>query len=35
MKKLIENEITRGILIALLGVDTFITLCLGSYVAQW
>ena len=32
MKKVIENEITRGILIALLGVDTFITLCLGSYV---
>ena len=32
MKKIIENEITRGIMIALLGVDMFITLCLGSYV---
>ena len=32
MKKTIENEITRGIMIALLGVDVFITLCLGSYV---
>ena len=31
MKKVIENEITRGMLIALLGMDTFITLCLGSY----
>ncbi len=31
MKRIIENEITRGIMIALLGVDTFITLCLGSY----
>lgn len=32
MKKLLENEIARGVMIALLGVDTFITLCLGSYV---
>ncbi len=32
MKKIIENEITRGIMIALLGVDMFITLCLGSYI---
>ena len=31
MKKMLENEIIRGVLIALLGVDTFITLCLGSY----
>ena len=32
MKKILENEIARGVMIALLGVDTFITLCLGSYV---
>ena len=31
MKKMLENEIARGVMIALLGVDTFITLCLGSY----
>ena len=31
MKKILENEIARGVMIALLGVDTFITLCLGSY----
>ncbi|MBR5521016.1 MAG: HAMP domain-containing histidine kinase [Oscillospiraceae bacterium] len=34
MKKIIENEITRGLLIALLGVDMFITICLGSYLFE-
>ena len=34
MKKIIENEITRGVLIALLGVDMFITICLGSYIFE-
>lgn len=34
MKKTIENEITRGIMIALLGVDVFITICLGSYLFE-
>ena len=34
MKKIVENEITRGVLIALLGVDMFITICLGSYLFE-
>ena len=31
MKQLLRHEIFRGFLIAILGVDVFITLCLGSY----
>lgn len=31
MKQMLRHEIFRGFLIALLGVDVFITLCLGSY----
>ncbi len=34
MKKIVDNEITRGVLIALLGVDMFITICLGSYIFE-
>lgn len=34
MKKIIENEVTRGVMIALLGVDMFITICLGSYIFE-
>ena len=34
MKKIVDNEITRGVLIALLGVDMFITICLGSYLFE-
>ncbi len=34
MKKVIENEITRGVLIGVLGVDMFITICLGSYLFE-
>ncbi len=32
MKQLLRHEIFRGLLIAILGVDVFITLCLGSYI---
>ena len=34
MKRIIENEITRGVLIGLLGTDMFITICLGSYLFE-